>query len=416
MSTTTDSPLVSTLPIGLVEFDLGRSYGLRLYLPVPDPEYLLTHPDLAIYRDTTDAIQKLSRSHKCPPGMSRVFAECNFLHTCKGRFSIFNQFQTLAKEAIDKDINSYHGVSFNRNSWNKSHVGRWSPNHAQLRLHEWQPSLGNCIAVLDTPIITDADTFKAETLTMFPDLTCLTTEIHEALTQRDEFDDGGKGIFGLPSVKGVRLTKSGKIRRKPGTTIRAAAAYELEKRGSTILNTLYEFALEFTCLMNPTWETSNNNHIFPYRHLVFPHRAPAIRGRQAPNNTLEQQVENIATRLKLFNQELESLLNEDCSTLPWARGKVRTRLIYLRSFHAAEVNKLLSTLHHILPILKNYPTTGFGKRINASADCNRAHIAHALHRNLYRLALAMQPGRSGRFMFPTPAATAAERLSTNDGQ
>ena len=398
------SPPLSTLPVGLVEIDVGRSYGLRLYLPVPIPEYLLTHPELPIYRDVTDAVQKLSRSLRAPMGMSRVFHPAPFTHR-KAANTIRLQYRSKILELNEADLKSHHGVGLIP----KSYYGSYYVHDycGADRLSAWNPAFNRVIAVLDTPLITDPSTFRADTLTLYPNLTCVSDEVHNTLLERDEFEEGPLGIFGLPSIKGVRLTKTGKIRRKPGATIRAAAAYELEKRGSTIIEPLTDFAVSISRLMNPE---RNQRGIFYPRHLIVPRMA------ESSSATLNEQASNIHKKLKRFNEDLQYLLDETHEHEPRCRGILRSRLIYLCSLHSSQVNQLLVNIHQTLPILKNYPTTGYRNRISQADDLERSVTAVALHRNLYRLALAMIPGRSDRFMFPTPAAPAAERLSSNDGQ
>jgi len=336
--------------------------------------------------------------------MSRVFHPAPFLRR-KAADTIRNEYRHKILEINKADLNSHHGVGFVP----KSYYGSYYVHDycGAERLSAWNPAFNRVIAVLDTPLITDPSTFRADTLTLYPNLTCVSDEVHNTLLERDEFEEGPLGIFGLPSIKGVRLTKTGKIRRKPGATIRAAAAYELEKRGSTIIEPLTDFAVSISRLMNPE---RNQRGIFYPRHLIVPRMA------ESSSATLNEQASNIHKKLKRFNEDLQYLLDETHEHEPRCRGILRSRLIYLRSLHSSQVNQLLANIHQTLPILKNYPTTGYRNRISQADDITRSVTAVALHRNLYRLALAMIPGRSDRFMFPTPAAPAAERLSSNDGQ
>lgn len=399
-------PLIENMPVGLLEVDIGRSYGLRLYLPVIKPDYLLTHPDLPIYRDTQHAVSKLSSSLRAPSGMSRVFYPPPFLRSKAGN-SIFMEYRAKILDINQADVNSHHGVGLlGQSLYGGYHV--WS--HCSGRtLPEWHPGLNRCIAVLDTPLITDASAFQSSSLTLYPTLTCLSLEIHEALLQRDEFSEGPPGIFGLPTIKGVTRTKTGAIRRKPGTKIRADADAALLARGSSISTSLTTFAAQLSELIN----RDHLRHLFPYRPL---NARISHESRRRASQTLDDRAAQIHSQIRNLRLELQSLLDENFDHQPMCRGILRTRLIYLRSLHAPAVNSLLASISHILPILRAYPTTGYRNRIDPTADRTRSLDALELHRALYRLALAMIPGRSDRFMFPTPAATAAERLSTNDGQ
>lgn len=412
------------LSIGLLPIDIGRSYGLTLYLPVPLQNYLLTHPDLPVYRDTVQATSKLSSSLRAPSGTSRVFHPSPFLYS-RGMYTIAESFRRRIEEIYDVDVDSYHGVTLHSHSkctYRTIGTGSYSYNNSEdvdEYLSNWAPCLADCISVLDEPIVTDPSSFDPSTFKYFPRLACFSPSIHERLVNDSIHIEDGKtrGIFGLPTITPVRYTKSGAPRRKPGMTIRAKHEAQLELRGSLALPAMKQFVIELNAILFPDEPDAiknsryrNYGYFHKYFDDVISFTALDTRRNRRERQTLDDDAHAITnamndlyTKLKAFN-DWEHGGNKES----FYSGPLRTPSIYLRTFHRESTLSALSILQPHLSTLRNYPRCGVPRKISSSDDNYRANVARGLHNELYKLARAMYPGRCDRFMFPLPATTVAQ--------
>lgn len=385
--------------IGLLPIPVDRSYGLTLHLPITNTDYLLTHPDLPMYRDVDHAIQRLTRSTLSPAGTSRAFSTLPFAHS-NAIYTIRQAFNAHMETLSATDRASLHGITLGR--MEKTYYGN----------PVWRgPDLDSCITLLDTPLITSSDFFDPSTLSSFPTLSVLSDSVHKRLLERfPTLEAGEPGIFGCPTVRLTPLCKNGLPKRRPGATIAAKRESILLARGSAITHTMCEeFIGTIDRLIEPLHFEGIYNRVaaFNFTPLLWlnAHKDRDL-VRKKSKKTWDEMVAELHSYIKSFNHSLTLLLQWQPAPTKTQFGALRSPLIFLRKRHRRAVLDALLPFDSHLATMLNYPTQGIPHKIDPRIDAERAATYRSLRANLLRLRYAMTDGRFSRLAsaYSTPAA------------
>lgn len=394
--------------IGLLPIPIDRSYGLTLHLPITDQDYLLTHPDIPMYRDVDHAIQRLTKSSHAPAGTARAFHNLPFSGS-NAIYTIRQAFNAFMRKTREADLATLHRITLGR--MEKSYYGD---------REGWRgPDLESCITVLDTPIVTSPDFFNPSTLSSFKTLSVLSDHTHKALLDRfPTLEAGEPGIFGCPTIRLTPLCKNGLPKRRPGATIAAKREAHLLARGSAITHPMCDkFAATLDELIKP--------HHFGYHYqsskfyfapnLYLNARKDRDLVRKKSKKTWDNMAAELHSYISSLNHSLTALFQWQPAPTKVQFGDLRSPLIFLRKRHRQAVLDALLPFDSHLSTMLNYPTQGIPHKIDPRTDAERAATYRSLRSNLLRLRYAMTDGRfcalssthsvsagDRRRLFPTP--------------
>jgi hypothetical protein len=388
MDDTPDLPPDIPSVIGLLPIPINRSYGLTLHLPITNQDYLLTHPDIPMFRNVEHAVSRFSRSTHAPLGTTRVFSSLPFTGS-QAIHTIRNTFIEFMKTTLAADATSLHGKTLGR--FVSGHYS-WNRNS-----HNWEgPQLEDCITIVDTPIVTSPDLFDPSTLRTFQTLTVLSQSIHQQLLDRfATVENAGVGIFGFPALRLTPLRKDGTPRRRPGAAISAKREAALLARGSAITQTLCkDLVSTLDRLASPIIKPGHYNDGFSFHPSLYMNANTSYRERRKKGSkkTLDDQAEFLADYISNLNTSLAQLFRWKSSPSHTQRGSLRSPLVFLRKHRRQAVLDALLPFDAHLDTMLNYPTNGISNKITPWSDQQRGNIYRELRKNLLKLKHAMLTG------------------------
>ena len=385
MSSDDPSTSVPTV-IGLLPIPIDRSYGLTLHLPITNQDYLLTHPDIPMYRDVDHAIQRLTKSSHAPAGTARAFHNLPFSGS-NAIYTIRLAFNEFMKKTCEADLATLHRITLGR--MEKSYYGG---------REQWRgPNLESCITLLDTPLVTSSDFFNPSTLSSFKTLSVLSDHVHKALLDRfPTLEAGEPGIFGCPTIRLTPLCKNGLPKRRPGATIAAKREAHLLARGSAIAYEMCEkFIGTIEELIKPRHFDGPHYQVYPFNftpHLWLKSTKDRDLSRKS-KKTWDDMAAELHSYIKSLNHSLTILLQWQPQPTKVQFGDLRSPLIFLRKHHRQAVLDALLPFDSHLATMLNYPTQGIPHKIDPRTDAERAATYRSLRTNLLRLRYAMTDGR-----------------------
>lgn len=384
MDDTTALPPDIPSVIGLLPIPVDRSYGLTLHLPITNQDYLLSHPDIPMFRNVEHAVARFSRSTHAPLGTTRVFSSLPFsgshaIHTIRKTFINF------MKTTLAADATSLHGITLGVFARGYQNVDNW-----------YGPQLESCITIVDTPIVTSPDFFDPSTLRTFQTLTVLSKSIHQQLLDRfPTIENASDGIFGFPALRLTPLRKDGTPRRRPGAAISAKREAALLARGSAITQDLCKgLASTLTDLISPVIKPGHYNDGFNFHPSLYMDASTSYRQRRKKGSkkTLDQQAEFFADYIDSLNTSLARLFKWKSNPSHTQHGPLRSPLVFLRKKRRQAVLDALLPFDAHLDTMLNYPTNGISNKITPWDDQQRGNIYRELRKNLIKLKHAMLTG------------------------